>query len=291
MEAAKSLIRSLDWRAWAVVAASVTALFSTAFVYWLGWGLDPATHFGAIFAGWVAGVALFIIAGSVVALVSLSRPEFEEFDTRARILFRRQTGKHVDYIVDKIKEVLEHYAERTVLKITVRSYNAAEKKFRVTATSTVVVRSYLDDIETTYMSLLTRNKVCAPPHGGEPNRLVFARIDGVPVGEVQEFTDSIERPINCRIERNGVCEVTNLLEFWVLAEDEPNTHTTRRYTQSLTLEFENLLVAGTPLEVKLTTDGTNWLPDQLPPGRSKQVLELKDIKPGVQCFDYRLLSP
>jgi hypothetical protein len=283
-------VRKIDWRVWAVIVAGGATIVATVIVYWLGLGLNPATHFGAVFASWVGGVALFLIAGSVVALVSLSRPEAEPFDARARILFRRQSGKHVDYIVDKIKEVLEHYAEGTSLKISVRAYNAAEKKFRVSAQSTVRVRSYLDDIETTYVSLLSRNNVCAPPPGGEPNRLVYARVAGNPACAADEFAGSIERPISCRIERNGECEVASLFEYWIAADDEPNTHTTRRYTQALTLEIENVMGAGQALGVKLTIDGTNWVTEHLPPGISKQVLELKDIKPGVSVFDYRLIG-
>src|SRR5437588_7652008 len=102
-----TLIRRLDWRVWAVIAASTASIIATGFVYWMRWGLDPSTHFGAVFASWVGGVALFVIAGAVVALVSLARPEMESFDARARILFRRQTGKHIDYLIQRMQTVLE----------------------------------------------------------------------------------------------------------------------------------------------------------------------------------------
>lgn len=282
------MFASLDWRAWAVIAAGAITVIATGVVYYLGIGLDPATHFGAVFAGWVAGVALFIIAGAVVALVSLARPEREPFDARARILFRRQTGKHVDYIVERIREVLEHYAERTTIKVTIRGYDATENKFRVAAYNKVLVRSYLDDVETTYISALSRREVAAPPPGGEPNKLVFARVAGDPVGVAEVFDEMIERPVSCRLERNGVCEVESLMEFWVKGDDEPNSHKPRRYTQVLTLEFENLLGPEHPVAVKLTENGQDWITEQLPSGRTRQVLEVKDKKPGESVFDYRL---
>jgi hypothetical protein len=75
-----------------VLGALAVTLVATATIYILGIGLDPATHFGAVFAGWVSGVALFVVLGVVVAVVSLEPPEKESFDSRARILFRRQTG-------------------------------------------------------------------------------------------------------------------------------------------------------------------------------------------------------
>src|SRR4029079_3618023 len=98
----------MEGRSGAVFLAAVICILATVFIYWMGYGLDPATHFGAAFASWVGGLVLFVVAGTVVALVSLVRPENESFDARARILFRRQTGKHIDYIVDRIKGVLEH---------------------------------------------------------------------------------------------------------------------------------------------------------------------------------------
>jgi hypothetical protein len=206
-------------------------------------------------------------------------------------LFRRQAGKHIDYIVDGIKSMLEHYAETTTIKISIEKYNSEEGKYRVSALSTVTVRSYLDDVETTYTSYIAREEVAAPPGGGEPNRLVYARAGGHPVGISQEFQDSINRPISCRIDRNGTCEVVSLMSYWVKANDEPNTHTPRRYTQLLTLHFENLMSSGEPVEVKLSLDGTNWVTERLDHGVLRQVAEIADIKPGSRAYDYRLLAP
>jgi hypothetical protein len=82
-----------------------------------------------------------------------------------------------------------------------------------------------------------------------------------------------------------------MIEFWVQANDESNTHKPRRYTQLLCLNFENLLHSDQPVEVKLTLDGTNWITERLLPGVSKQVLEIKDLKPGIMAYDYHILAP
>lgn len=281
---------SSDWRVWAVIIAAMVSILATVAVYYLGYGLDPSTHFGGVFASWVGGLALFVVAGSVVAIVSLVRPENESFDARARILFRRQTGKHIDYIVSKIKEVLEHYAETTIIKITIKNYDPVEKKYQVASTSIVKVRSYLDDVETTYSSHLSLSNVTPPPEGKAPNRLVYARVAGNPVGASEDFNGSIQRPISCRIDRNGSCEVNSMTEFWIKSNDESNTHKPRRYTQTLQLHFENLLPSDQPVEIKLTLDGTNWINEQLVHGATKQVIEIKDISQGVQAYDYRILA-
>lgn len=284
-------IRRLDWRVTAVIIAAAISVLATLAVYASGYGLDPATHFGGVFASWVGGLALFVVAGVVVAIVSLARPEDESFDARARILFRRQTGKHIDYIVAKIKEALEHYAETTVTKISVRAFHPGEKKYRISSSSDVKVRSYLDDVETTYSSHLSLSNVTAPPQGGEANRLAFIRVSGDAIGGPEDFLQSVTRPISCRIKENGVCDVSSMTEFWIKADDEPNTHKPKRYTQTLRLHFENLLPGNSAVEIKLTTDGTNWTTLRLAPGASKQAVEIKDIPPGTQAYDYRVLAP
>jgi len=278
----------LEWRVRAVLAIGIITFALTGLAYWLRVGLNPATHFGAIFASWVSGVALFAISGVAIAVITLARPELEPFDTRARILFRRQTGKHIDYIVGRIKEILEHYAEETEQKLTIRDFHEGEQKFWMSTYIRVLVRSYIDDVETTYVSSIARREITAPPQGGTPNRLVFARVDGVPVGVSAEFGDSFDRPINCRIDRDGVCEVTSQVDFWVQAETEENKHRPKRYTQVLKFQFENLLASGRPVDVLFTIDGADWLTVRLEHGHVKQVAELTDVHPGVVAFNFKL---
>ena len=219
----------------------------------------------------MGGLALFVITGIVVAIISLARPEQESFDSRARILFRRQTGKHIDYIVSRIKEVLEHYAEETENKITILEFNNAERKYRVSSSGNTIVRSYLDDVECTYDSEIHFASDTTPPNGGARNRLVYARVGGSPVGTSEEFTDRITRPLVCQIDRDGTCAVNTMTEFWVRANDEDNTHTPKRYTQVIRWQFENLLTSNQDIEIRYTLDGTNWLTQRLTHGSCRQV--------------------
>jgi hypothetical protein len=226
-----------------------------------------------------------------VAIVSLARPERESFDSRARILFRRQTGKHIDYIVSRIKEILEHYAEQTENKITILDFNAAEKKFRISSSGNTIVRSYLDDVESTYVSEIHYASDTPPPDSAPRHRLVYARVGGNPIGTSEEFTGTITRPIACRIDRDGTCTVSTLSEFWLRANDEDNTHTPKRYTQVMRWLFENLVSSNQDIEIKYTLDGKNWVSQRLTHGGCGQVIELKDLKPGEVAFNYRILAP
>jgi hypothetical protein len=282
--------RRVDWRVWVVAAPTVATLVATGVIYWLGLGLDPTTHFGAIFASWVSGLVLFLVVGSVVALVSLAKPENWRFESRARILFKRQTGSHIDYIVARIKGMLEHYAERTVIRIAVHSFDAGENKFRVVSTSDITVRSYLDDVQTTYNSTFDLGEVTLPPPGGQSNRLVYLRVNDVPQCESQEFGTEISKPLSCVIDKDSSCQVSRQTEHWLEAENEPNIHRPKRYTQLLTLFMENLTTPGHSLVIRLSRDGTRFDDHQLPPNKSLKLLEVKDVEPGQLAYDFRILT-
>jgi hypothetical protein len=294
---------TMDWRGKVIVGAVAALLAITLAIYLLAYGLDettplgrffapwvdPATEIGAVFAAWVGGLALFVIAGAFVAVVSLGRPEHESFDARARILFRRQSGRHIDYIVAKIKQVLEHYAERTKIKVAVVAYDATTQMYRTSRISETIVRSYLDDVQTDYVTTLTLYNVSSPPPGGVPNRLVYARVAGSPVGVAENFENGIERPLSCTIGPNGTCEVCTSVESWVRANTEPNTHKPVRYTQVLLMEFENLL--DHEVVIKFSIDEATWETERFPPGSAKKFVEIKDVNPGKVALDYRIQAP
>ena len=62
----------VDWRVRAIVAAMVVLVSGTGVIYKLGIGLDPTSHFGSVFAAWVGGVALFVVAGSARDSINLN---------------------------------------------------------------------------------------------------------------------------------------------------------------------------------------------------------------------------
>jgi len=103
-------VHGADRRIAAILALVVFLVAVTGVFYWFKLGQNPSTHFGAVFASWVADLGLFILLGIVVYIYQLPpEPHTEAFDARARNLFKRRTGRHIDYIVERIKE-LEHYA-------------------------------------------------------------------------------------------------------------------------------------------------------------------------------------
>lgn len=286
--------RRTDWRVVAVVLVLVVAVILTLvpFFFLGGDWLKPEKFLGAVFASWVGGVVLFVVAGVVVAIVSLARPEDESFDARARILFRRQTGKHIDYIVHRISETLEHYAEFTECIFSISNHDAQEKKYRLSYESTVMVRSYLDDVKTSYDSAVNYSGVTKPPAGKASNELVYVRADNVPIGRREPFETEISRDVRVLIEPDAICKVEHKVDFWALADDEPNSHSPKRYTQVLRLLIENTCDLPQPVKIKFTTDGgTSWNYIDLSHGECKPIVQVRDVRPGAEAFDFRVLGP
>jgi hypothetical protein len=284
-------LRHADWRVWAVLGAVVVSVIATGALYYYHLGLDPATHFGAVFASWVGGVALFVVAGAVVAIVSLARPEEDSFDARARILFRRKTGNHIEYIINRIGSILEQYAESQILKVRIEKYHEPTKTFFVTLYNNTIIRGYIDDIFSTYHSPLEYEEVTIPPPGEQSNSLTLVRIQGKPLGYKEVFTTHILREITTVVSPNDSAKLEFEIAFWVRANNECNSQICVRYTHFFRLSFENVLPVPVKIEIK-NPEGTRWDQIIINPGEEpKTVHAAGDLKPGVTAVEYRILEP
>ncbi|MEE7492231.1 hypothetical protein [Methylobacterium oryzae] len=203
--------RRYDWRVWTIVLALAISVVVTAAIYWRYGIPSPDTHWGSVFASWVGGVALFLVVGVASAITSAARPEMESFDTRARILFRKQSGRHIDYIVGRVHQVLEHYADTTHRRVVVSEYHEGERKFLVSVETAVSVRSYIDDVPSSYASSIRIKEVTAAPPG-RANRLVYLRADDRSLGAGTEIVDLVDKPFETTIQAGCPCIVKNKWE-------------------------------------------------------------------------------
>ncbi|AMB47685.1 hypothetical protein [Methylobacterium sp. AMS5] len=279
--------RRYDWRLWTLFLAILICLALTGLVYYVVGVPPPNDHWGSVFASWVGGVALFLVVGVASAITQVARPELESFDTRARILFRKQSGRHIDYIVGRVQQLLEHYADTTHRKVSINEFHDGEGKFLVAVQTAVSVRSYIDDVRSTYGSTIQFRKVTAPPPG-RSNRLVFVRADGKSLGAGTDFTDAIERPFETTIEAGCPCLVESRVELWVAHGTEPNTYRPARYSQQVVLEIENNLHDGRGIVVTFHDADDRTHEVRIPSGESRVVIEATDAPPLEQVFDFRL---
>ena len=93
--------------------------------------MGSLTHFGAIFAAWVGGLVLFVIAGSVVAIVSLVGPKMDHLILGCENFGQASLAHRLHRF--KIKHTLEHYAELTEITIAIRDFHVGEKNYRISS--------------------------------------------------------------------------------------------------------------------------------------------------------------
>ncbi len=276
-----------DWRIWAIFLAMIVALVITYLFYHFGVWQDPTTMGGAIFASWAGGVALFVVVGLIIAIVSLVRPEEESFDARAKILFRRETGAHIDYIVKRIKDILEHYAESTEILTVIKDYHPESDTFRVQSTVKTIVRSYLDDVGTKYKADCNLKGATASPAGQAQNRFAYLKVSDQVVGLPEEFQSSMQRDVVTTIPEDGFCSVEYMYEVWVRAEKEENTYAPRRYTQSCSLVIQNLCQNRPVVKIALERGGPHRTIIELAHGQSETLINASNIEPEVEVYDFQ----
>lgn len=292
---ARRKLENIDSRVRVIVAATILSVFICASIYKDAMTRGPDSGFwsfifpdefeGAAFAGFVGSVAFFLIVGLAVAVFSLAKPEDEMFESRARILFRKQSGKHIDYIVSKMKNMFEHYTERCEACISIIEFDKERNMFYLEAREEAIIKSYIDDEETQYASAFKWEKVTQNINGGIKNKLFFLRVNSRIVA-MREFDDKINESISTTIERGGECAVEYKVGFWFKANDEPYTHTPVRYTQYMKIIVENNIMDGQSLNFKLCADdGVRVEREQIVnAGDRVTLLTASDLKPGqVSC--------
>jgi hypothetical protein len=289
-------IKRTDRRVWAVLAAVAVTVIITVVIYLLPIDRDPVKGFGAAFAAWVGGVALFLVAGAVVAIISLAQPERESFDARARILFRRQTGDHIEYIIRRIGGVLEQYAESQIITVTVRKNDSAHSHYFVGLRNDTVVRSYIEDVTSTYTSPVEYADMTLPPASGEsPNCLTLLRsISGDQVKVIttgRTFQTEIRETVTTELAANEPAKIEMELEHWVRANDEENSHTAARYTQLFEINFENHTNEVVRIEVQRDRSTAPEVISLNPGEPPKNGLRARNLYPEAMASIYRIRYP
>lgn len=281
-------LTSLDWRIGAILLATVASVLISLVIYATGQARDPGEFWGAVFAAWLGAVSFFVVVGAAVAIISLTKPEDEPFEARARILFRRETGPHIEYIISKINEVLEHYSEKTSNKIIILDYNETAGKYRIAFEGDSSVRGYIDDIDATYKSEVEYDEITEPPENGTKNTLVYFRING----EAQDISkstsgNSIRYPFKATTKMKNALDIAFRVEVWLCASTEPISHTVARYTQLLSLHIENRLLHQTKVHI---TRGDSHNPDVVwvPPGEVRQPYTGSDLRTGATAYEIRI---
>ncbi|CAN3989818.1 hypothetical protein [Methylocystis bryophila] len=256
-------LKHLDIRVLSILFFTTLSLILSIALYKLGEGhgketfigsfRDPSTFNGSVFAGWCASLAFFLVIGLAVALASLDMPENKSFESRARILFRKQTGTHIEYILSKLSSMFEHYTERATVKVSVEEYDKTHKLFRICIEGESIIKSYIDDAETTYKSMLSLDSITTHPGASPRNMVIYLRVNGS-TKHTCEFDNKIEREFQTLIPASETCTVTSKIRMWFKADDETYSNRPVRYTQQATLYIENILPEDQKIKVSFAKD-------------------------------------
>ena len=277
----------IDWRARAVLFILIFSSLATSLTYTLGYGQDPSTFFGAVFASWTSSIIFFTLVGAIVTIISLTNAAKEPFHARARILFRGQSGSHIDYIVDRIKCTLEHYSVASDRTIVVMDHDLKMGMVRLAKVSSTTIKSYIDDTQTTYRERVSI-KAMSQASSLAANKVAYIRWDNSTIlGPTKitgaEFNYDIEYAIN----QDESPTLEYRIENWIKLGAEKHNYTPSRYTKALNLKAENSLSQS--IIVTVSTDGdTKEQKYTIPPGHIISIGELRDLKPNEKAYSLNI---
>jgi len=270
-----------------VVLIAIAAILATVIAYLLGAPTDT-TFGGSIFASWIAGVLFFAVAGAAVTIITIFPLTRASYDTRARILFRGQNGTHINYIIERIRQVLEQYAATAERHISILEYDPAERKYLVAIVSTTELRSYIDDMPSSARTYVSVKGCVPPPANGRRPRLSHIRVNNTVIESSTDFETGITKEFVVEIEPGGRAIVEWKTEYWVSSEDDPCSQNAIRYTKRYNLTVENHTALNVPLTASLYGRPVRTL--TLGPNAKEVFEEMRDI-PGEKRF-YRIdLAP
>ena len=191
--------------------------------------------------------------------------------------------------------MLEHYAESTSTRTCINLYHPGEQKYHLTTEVVAIVRSYIDDTETTYASEIKLRDVTDPPQGEAKNEVLFLRINNVAMaGATQKFDNEVIIPFETNIGRGSLCQIDHCIQCWLKGDPadreptDPHVHRPSRYTQNIKLQIENRLTDTVTVGVS-TNAGKSWENVEITPGNSKTIIDVTDAKPGREAYRYKLL--
>lgn len=283
----------LDWRIWAIVISVLLSIILTFFALSFDSLRNTSVFWGSVFSSWVGAVAFFVVFGAVVTGFSVARPEEDSFDLRARILFRRQRGPHIDYIVERIRQQFEQFSESSVHEFRVDAYDAASDRLFISVINKTTVRNYITDTTNTYRSRVKYEALTPAPQGAENNHLMYVRVNDSALTEPISVIDAINFEFETMISHDDLCRIAYEMKHWVQAASEENEHQPARYTQRFSLFIENNLQNGREIAARIKgIGGKDFVEYRVKPGQRISLGSWKDLRPQIPIFCLKLaLAP
>lgn len=129
----------------AVAAAFMAVVLTGIFGNWAHAEAGQSKFWFGFYQSWTAGFVGVLLFSVATTLITLYRPEDEDFERRVRILFGGRTGKHMDFIVDEVKR-LGYFAETVERVYTIEEIRPADGRYRVHVTHRARLHHYIPDV-------------------------------------------------------------------------------------------------------------------------------------------------
>lgn len=285
-------LTAVDWKDWRVrwiLGAPAVAIVISIIIYEFYPEATDATKFaGALFASWVSGLAITVFVTLIISIVTLARPDQDVFEARARNLLRRQTGPHIDYIIQQLQKILEPYCDVAYRVMEITEYDEKHGVFRINQTTINDVKSYLNDMPVKFDSEIVYADGTPAPEGRESCSLTFLKVQGEEVGASETFKTEFRRKFDMLILPNRVCRIEHRMVYWVKAGEEQNRHRPTRYTNALEVIVKNHLPSKQVIVVHPSLNGKETkMPIDV--GGELTVVKMSGLEPGDFVYDFNLV--
>lgn len=234
----------------------------------------------------------FSLLGVAGTLVSLYRPEKDEFSNRVRILFGGRQDETVDYIREAIRKI-GYYAEMTERSYKISRYDRERNAYLVRMEDSTITRNYYDDLAAIDKArwTLTPDKLTPPldPLG----HLISFRVNGehkitepIPI-----FEKGLQFEEDVQIPRGETSRIEVCSDCWHLLTE---THTfvphrfAKRIQISVIYEAENPGLGAPAIKVlEPSSHGEISLM------HSKQIVfpPMLNCRPNEHAFAFQLIAP
>jgi hypothetical protein len=196
----------------------------------------PAFWFG-FYQSWTASLVFFSILGIAGTLVSLYRPEKDEFGNRVKILFGGRQDESVDFIIDAIRKI-GYYSEAVERSYEIREYDKTNNAYKIKVTHKSITRDYYDDLAARDKAIWTLTPDPFPNPIDPVGQLLSFKVNGdhrittpraiPPTG--LEYEEDIDIP------KGGTATLESLVECWISAAEQ-HEFAPARFAKRISISF------------------------------------------------------
>jgi hypothetical protein len=266
---------SEDKRIIIMVGAFLVSIIITAIFAKIAHNENPVAFWYGFYQSWTASLVFFSILGVAGTLVSLYRPEKDEFGNRVRILFGGRQDESVEFITDAIRRI-GYYSETVERLYEIQEYNKANDAYKIKVTHKSVTRNYYDDLAAKDKATWKLTPDPFPNPIDPVGHLLSFKVNGnhrisspLPIPPTGlEYEEDIDIP------KGGTATLESLVECWFSAVEQ-HEFAPARFAKRLSVSF--VYYGAEPPALVMSTPSGGGGPIQL---RNAQPLALD---PMVNC--------